>query len=502
MGATLTTRLSTGIDGLDEVMLGGLLTGQSCMVRGLPGAGKTTLALQFLVEGVRRGEPVLFVTLSESEEELRANAATHGFDLAGIEFLDIHPAVEGFLPDNQYTIFHPADVELAPVSRRITEAIARLKPTRVAFDSLTEFRLLSRDPLRYRRHLLALKGYLLQHRVTTLFLGESARQELDVEVASIVQGVIALNLYKSPNGLTRRSVEVEKNRGSGFREGEHALRIVRGGLVVYPRLIALDHSQEFIRALLPGGIPGLDRMLFGGLDRGTSTLVTGNAGVGKTTLGVHFLVQAARAGERCALYTFDEGPAEIIHRCESIGLMVKDLIARDLLVIRKVNPVLLYPDEFVAWVRDEVEAQGTRVVMIDSLNGYRQSMPDESYLIGHMHQLIGYTNRMGVTSLLLNEVSNLTGDFAATQLGLSYLADAVMFLKYYEYGGALHKAIGTLKKRLGNHEKTLRHFDIRPEGIHVGDPLPRLRGILRGEAEVDEMRLVETQQPGRGRLDE
>ncbi len=481
----MTTRLSTGVAGLDEVLLGGLLSGYVYMVRGQPGAGKTTLAMQFLLEGARRGEKVLFVTLSESEEELRDNASSHGWDLSGVEFLDIHPGDEGIGPDNQYTIFHPADVELAPVARRITETIGRLKPTRAAFDSLTQVRLLSRDPLRYRRQLLALKSYLRTERVTTLFLGEGARQEPDVEVASIVQGVIALTQVKGRNGMTRRSIEVEKHRGSAFREGEHPLRIERGGLVVYPRLIALEHGQDFPRVSLASGIEGMDRMLSGGLDRGTSTLLTGNAGVGKTTLGMSFLAQAARRGEKSILYSFDEGPAEVAYRCQAIGMDIRSMIEGDLIRLKKVNPLLLYPDEFASWIRGEVEGRGTRIVMIDSLNGYRESMPDETYLVGHMHQLIGYLNRMGVTTILVNELSNLTGDFTATNFGLSYLVDAVIVLKYYEFGGALHKAIGTLKKRMSSHEKSLRSFDITVDGLEVGDPLPRLRGILRGEAKLD-----------------
>ena len=481
----MSTRLSTGIDGLDEVLHGGLLPGQVYMVRGQPGTGKTTLAMQFLMAGARRGETVLFVTLSESEKELRDNAASHGWDLSGVDFLDIHPGDESLTHDSQYTIFHPADVELAPVTRRITEAMDRLRPSRVVFDSLTEVRLLSRDPFRYRRQILALKSFLLAQGVTTLFLGESASQDSEVEVASVVQGVIALDLSKGQNGMARRSLEVEKCRGGVYREGLHALRIVRGGLVVYPHLVALEHSQEFARDSIPSGIAELDRMLSGGLDRGTSTLLTGNAGVGKTTLGLSFMAGAAGRGERCVLFTFEEGPAEVHYRCKSLGMPLDDLVARDLLQIRKVNPLVLYPDEFAAWVREEVETRGTRLVMIDSLNGYLQSMPNERYLVGHMHQLAAYLNRMGVTSILINEVSNLIGDFSATDFGLSYLPDAIVVMKYYEYCGVIHKAIGTLKKRLSDHEKTLRGFEITPRGLRVGDPLPQLRGILRGEATSD-----------------
>jgi circadian clock protein KaiC len=475
----MSTRLSTGIEGLDAVLHGGLLPGQIYMIRGQPGAGKTTLALQFLMAGARRGEPVLFVTLSESEGELRASAASHGWDLHGVQFLDIHPEDQEAPPDQQYTIFHPADVELAPVTRRITEAMGRVQPTRVAFDSLTEVRLLSRDPLRYRRQILALKSFLLAQGVTTLLLGESARQELDVEIASIVHGVVALALTKGSHGMARRTIEVEKCRGSDFQSGAHALRIVRGGIEVFPHLVALEHGREFARDRLPSGVAELDLMLGGGLDRGTSTLISGHAGVGKTTLSVHFLRQAADRGERAVLYSFDEGPAEIIHRCEGIGIPVRSALDRGLLHIERVNPLQLYPDQFASWIRDEVERRDTRLVMIDTLNGYRQSMPDENFLVGHMHQLVSYLNRMGVTSLLTNEVSNLTGDFAASN-GLSYLTDTIILLKYFEFEGALHKAIGVLKKRLGDHEKVLRDFRITPQGLHVGRPLPELQGILQG----------------------
>ena len=477
------TRLSTGIEGLDEVLLGGLLAGRIYLIKGQPGAGKTTLGLQFLIEGARQGESVLFITLSESEGELRANAAHHGWDLEGVDFLDIHPATEGISTENQYSIFHPADVELIPVSNQILGALVRQKPSRVVFDSLTELRLLSRDPLRYRRQILALKSELLSRNITTLFLGESAKRELDAEIASIVQGVVALSLRKGQEGMTRRAIEVEKCRGSAYREGEHPLRIEHGGIRVFPHLLALEHEHSFERGWVRSGIESLDTMLGGGLDRGTCTLITGNAGVGKTTLGSTIIAHAAANGERSAMYSFDEGPAEILYRAESVGLRLQDHIDSGLLELRKINPLLLYPDEFAAWIRVEVEQKNTKIVMIDSLNGYNQSMPDEKYLGGHIHQLITYLNRMGVTTLLINEVSTVVGDFAFTHFGLSYMADSVMLLRYYEYQGAIHKAVGVLKKRLSNHEKMLRSYELTGQGLVVGNPLPNLHGILRGEAD-------------------
>ncbi len=480
-------RFSTGIEGLDEVLLGGLLAGRVYMVRGQPGAGKTTLGMQFLMAGAAQGESVLFVTLSESEAELRANADSHGWDLTGVSFLDIHPMADGVVGENQYSIFHPADVELVPVTRRIQEELERLKPTRVVFDSLTQVRLLSRDPLRYRRQILALKSDLLTRGITTIFLGERSTQDFDGEIASIVQGVISLTWRKGQEGMTRRFVEVEKYRGSSYREGEHPLRIDHGGVRVFPRLLSVDHGQTFNRMVIPTGVDGFDAMLGGGLDRGTCTLLTGNAGVGKTTLGMAVIAKLVSQGERCVLYTFDEGPAEIVYRSEAIGLNIQQAIDAELLQIKKVNPLLLYPDEFASWVRVEVEQRGTKMIMIDSLNGYNQSMPDEKYLGGHMHQLVGYLGRMGVTTILINEVSELIGRFAATGFGLSYMADTVVVIRFYEYGGEIHKAIGTLKKRMSDHEKSLRRFNITSQGVVVGSKLPNLRGILRGEATHSEL---------------
>jgi circadian clock protein KaiC len=461
------------------------VAGRIYMVCGQPGTGKTTLAMQFLLDGVRQEEPVLFVTLSESEQELRANSAAHGWDVSRVHFLDIHPAEEALTADSQYAIFHPADVELAPVTKRIIEAVDRLKPARIVFDSLTEIRLLSRDPLRYRRQVLSLKSFLLTQGATCLLLGESGEHEMGVDIASMVNGVIALRVLHGKDGMARRSVEVEKYRGSDYVAGQHALRIAKDGLEVFPRLLALAHREQFTRQALPSGVAELDRLLGGGLDRGTSTLITGHAGVGKTTLGTSLLIAAAQRGERGVLYTFDEGPAEVEFRCESLGMPARDLIGRGLLQIQKVNPLLLYPDEFVRWVRREVEQNKTQLIMIDSLNGYRYSMPDEDFLVGHMHQLLSYLNRMGITSILVNEVSNLIGDFSATDFGISYLTDALILIKYYEYQGALHKAIGTLKKRLSDHEKMFRSFEITGQGLNVGGPLPHMRGILRGEVVPD-----------------
>jgi circadian clock protein KaiC len=482
----MTTRLSTGIKGLDEVLHGGLLPGQIFMVRGVSGSGKTTLAMQFLMEGARRGEPGLFIGLTESEAELRNSSAARGWSLDGIHLLDLHPGGdEAFSPDSQYTIYHPADVELAPTTRKITEAMERLRPARVVFDNLTEVGFLTRDAPRFRRQVLGLRDFLLASGATTLFLGESNHRQFDIEILSIVHGVINLERARGRHGMARRSLEVEKYRDSEYDEGVHALRTTPGGLEVYPHLLATEHRQDFVEERTPSGVAGLDRMLGGGIDRGTSLLLSGNAGAGKTSLGVTILAEAARRGERAVLYSFEEGTGRIARRCEGLGIAIKPLIEGGLLALEKVNPLLLYPDEFAANVRAEVEQKKAQAVMIDSLNGYRRAMPDEDYLVGHMLQLTSYLSRMGVATILTEELPLLTGDVSLSVFGLSHLIDAVVLLKYFEHRGGLRRAIGVVKNRSSDHEKDLRRLEITSQGIRVGEPLPHLRGILRGEAESD-----------------
>ena len=481
-------RLSTGIPGLDGVLRGGLLSGQLFEVRGAAGTGKTTLGLQFLREGARLGESTLFISLVEPERILRESAAIRGWDLEGINLLDIHPGLtdDGFTPEGQYTIFHPADVELAPVTRKIIEAMDRLRPARVVFDNVAEIGFLARDTIRFRRQVLALKDYLIGRGTTTIFLAQSSHHRYDDEVMSLVNGVIQLGQAQGRDGRDRRSLRVEKYRDSDFAAGEHALDLTREGLVVYPRMLAESHGREFPREAIPSGIEGLDRLLGGGIDRGTTTLIAGSSGVGKTTVGMSFLVEAARRGERGVVYTFEEGVEEIILRCESIGLGVRSLIERDLLRIERVNPLVLYPDQFAAWVRVEVERKGTRLLLIDSLNGYRQVMPDEEYLVSHMHQLASYLNRMGVVTILTNELPTLTQASEMSKYGLSHLVDTVLLFKFFEYEGGLRVAAGAIKRRLGAHERILREMEITPRGVRVGEALPQFRGILRGEAEVRE----------------
>jgi circadian clock protein KaiC len=481
----MSERLSTGIAGLDRVLHGGLLPGQVYLVRGQPGAGKTTLAVQFLLAGVRRGEPALFITLAESETQLKAAAAGHGWDLDGVPILDIRPGGQDLSPDHQYSLFHPADVELTPATRMITEAVERWRPTRVVLDSLTEVRLLSRDLVRYRRQVMALIDYLSAHGATTLFLGESGHQELDVEITPIVQGVISLSMSIGRDGQERRSLRIEKYRASAYHPGEHDLRIVRGGVQVFPRLLVPEQTRQFESQVFPSGIAELDRMLGGGLDRGTSTLLIGNSGFGKTTLGLTFLAAAAGRGERGVLYSFDEEPQTIIHRCEAMGIAVRGPIERGLLHIQKVNPKGLYPDEFAAWICEEVERKQARLVMIDTLNGFGLCMPDLDFFLGHLQQLVNWLRGQGASVIVVHELPNLTGDVTISRTGMSYITDSIVLLRGFESGGALRRAIGVLKKRLTSHEKQFHEYQLTAQGLCIGEPLTQFRGILQGEAETD-----------------
>ena len=440
----MTTRLSTGISGLDNVLRGGLLPGESYLVRGTSGTGKTTLGMQFLMAGALAGEPTLHIGLTDPETSLRRTAERRGWNLGGIQLLDIRPGPgnDGFSPEGHYTIFHPAEVELAPVTRKITEAVESLTHARIVFDNLSEIGFLTRDAIHYRRQVVALRDFLMEKGHTCIFLAESNRHGYDESVLSLVHGVLELGQAKGLDGRDRRSLRVEKHRDSDFTAGEHAMTIERNGLVVYPRMLATEHGRDFTREQIGSGIEGLDRQLGGGIDRGTTTLISGSSGAGKTTVSMGFLVEAARRGERAVAYSFEEGAEEIIFRCEALGLGAKLLIERGTLAVSKVNPLVLYPDQFAAWIRDEVEENGTRLIMIDSLNGYLQTMPDEHYLVSHMSQLASYLNRMGVVTILTQELPTLAQPDVTKQFGLSHLVDTIVLLKLFEAEGGLRIASG------------------------------------------------------------
>ena len=470
----------TGIPGLDDILCGGLTPYRLYLIEGVPGSGKTTLALQYLMEGARRGEPVLYVTLSETEEELRAMADSHGWDLSGVTIRELVPPEETLQPSEQYTMFHPAEVELSETTRTILADVERLKPMRLVFDSLSELRLLAGDPLRYRRQLLALKQFFRGRRCTVLLLDDLTSSGRDLQVQSIAHGVLLLEQLTPEYGADRRRLRVLKHRGRRFRGGYHDYLIGRGGLRVFPRLIASEHRQDLLEQKLSSGIKPLDELLGGGLERGTSTLVVGAAGTGKSTLASQFVAAAAKRGERCAMFIFDESRKTLLTRAHGLGIPLQQAVETGRVSIRQIDPAELTPGELAHTIRSEVEDHDARIVVIDSLNGYLNAMPGEKYLTVHLHELLMYLGDRGVATLLIGAHQGMIGTQMVTPVDASYLADAVILLRYFESRGEVRQAISVMKKRGGEHERTIRDFALQGGGIQVGPPLRDFRGVLTG----------------------
>ena len=472
--------VSTGVPGLDDVLGGGLTPARLYLVEGTPGAGKTTIAMQFLLEGVRNGESVLYVTLSETAEELRGVAASHGWDLSGVHMRELLPTQEALQPDEQYTMFHPSEMELGETTRRIIDDVERLRPTRVVFDSLSELRLLAGNSLRYRRQILALKQFLGGRTCTVLLLDDMTAQTHDLHVQSIAHAVLRLEQLQADYGTPRRRLMVVKYRGQPFRGGFHDYKIVEGGLVVFPRLIAAEHVHPADRRKLPSGIGPLDELLGGGLEKGTSTLFVGAPGTGKSTVAVQFALAAAQRGECAALYVFDESINTLTTRCAGMGMDLAPWIASGHISLRQVDPAELSPGELVHDIREAVRERGVSVVVIDSLNGYLNAMPDERFLIVQLHELLTYLGQAGVATLMVGAQHGLIGSQMQSPVDASYLADAVVLLRYFESDGEVRQAISVMKKRGGAHERTIRDFRMTADGLHVGEPLRQFRGILTG----------------------
>ncbi len=487
MKETAVKRVSTGVPGLDEVLHGGLLPRRAYLVRGGPGTGKTILGLHFLVAGEKAGEPVLFVSMSEPENELKADAADLGLDVSAVSFLDLSPSAEFFAESQSYDIFSPAEVERAPITEKLVERVEQLHPTRVFVDAITQMRYLATDEQQFRKEALSFLRFLTDAGATVLFTSEYGPLAPDEDLQFLSDGIIQLD--NSPQG---RTVNVLKFRGSDFRHGAHAMRLTNAGMEVFPRLLPGAHGRAFSKEAIPSGIPALDALLHGGLERGTVTLITGPIGVGKTTLGMQFANEAATRGERTVIYLFEEAAETVIHRSEGIGVPIQQMIEQGTLVLRPVEALAMTGDEFANEVRREVEEKNARIVLIDSVAGYRLSLRGQD-LVGQLHALTRYLRNMGVTTLLVNETEYVTGEFRATELGISFLADNVIFMRYVELDGALRKTIGVLKKRVSDFEKTMRRFDITGQGIVVGEPLTGLRGILRGVPEWESVK------PGEGR---
>lgn len=470
---------STGIDGLDHILLGGFPRNRVYLVQGDPGVGKTTLGLQFLLEGVRRGETVLYITLSESADELRAVARSHGWAMEGVNIYEQMIGEEA-LEEEETTVFYPAEVELGETIKGMLMEVNRVKPQRVVLDSLSEIRLLAQSGLRYRKQILALKQFFAGRNVTVLCLDDRTSEIHDIQLQSVPHGVVELERYTPMYGAARRRLQLVKVRGLNFKDGYHDFNIMTGGIVVYPRLVAAaEHRGGYAQQQIASGMPKLDRMLGGGLDRGTSTVVMGPAGSGKSALSTQYACAAAERGEKAAMFIFEESIASLLHRSESLGMPLTRLQDEGAVTIRQVDPAQLQPGEFVHLVREAVEKDGIRVLVIDSLNGYLNAVPEERFLLLHLHELLSYLGQNGVATILVFAQHGLLGTMHSA-VDVSYLADCVILLRFFEAGGRIHKAISVVKKRSGPHETAIREYFMDGGGLHLGEPLENYRGVLSG----------------------
>lgn len=490
-----TVRPKTGIAGLDDVLQGGLARGRSFLLEGSPGTGKTTIALQFLREGAAAGERGLYITMSETEDELRASAASHGWNLDGIEIYELVPPETLLTEDQQQSLLYSSDLELGETTKRIFEEFDRHKPHRIVIDSLSEIRLLAQSSLRYRRQILAMKHFFAQRRATVLLLDDLTTEVADKSVHSVAHGVMRLEELAPEFGSDRRRMRVLKYRGSRFRGGYHDFVIETGGVRVFPRLVSAEHRRKFDRDLLTSESAELNRLLGGGVERGSSILILGPAGAGKSIMALTFAVSAVKRGERVGLFVFDEEVGLLIDRAVGLGIDLEGMCSSGQLSITQIDAAELTPGEFSARVRDAIEKVGARTIIIDSLSGYQASMPEERALILHMHELLQYCNRSGATTFLTVAQHGLVGEMRAP-IDLTYLADTVILLRYFEAMGEVRRAVSVVKKRTSAHENTIREYYIHSKGISLGEPLTNFHGVLRG---VPEIRSDEAKAPRRRR---
>ncbi len=470
-------RISTGIADLDHILGGGLTPRRAYLVEGTPGSGKTTLALQFLLEGAARGERGLYITLSETTAELIEVARSHNWVLNDIELFELVNA-EGLDPDSEQSILEPSEVELGETIRGVMECVDRIRPARVVFDSLSEMRLLAQNSLRYRRQILALKQYFSMRQCTVLMLDDRSSDPGDLQLHSIAHGVITLEQTTEDYGGARRRLRVVKMRGMKYRGGYHDFVIETGGVSVFPRLIAAEHHRPFTGDLVTTGVDALDLMLGGGLAPGTNVLFSGPSGVGKTSTAVQCALSALRRGAKAAYYLFDEGMPTMLARARALGMDMHDYTDSGQLTVSQIDPAELSPGEFATWVRHAVEG-GARFVVIDSLNAFLQSMPGEKYLLLQMHELLSYLNQQGVITLLVLGQHGIIGD-VRSEVDLSYLSDAILLFRFFEARGQVRKAISVTKSRVTAHEASIREFGLDAEGVRVGEPLKDFEGVLTG----------------------
>jgi circadian clock protein KaiC len=449
------------------------------VIEGDPGAGKTTLALQFLLEGVRSKETVLYVTLSETSEELKEVALSHNWSLEGVHLLELGTLANTPDLDADYTVYHPADVELGVTIKRIREEVERLNPVRVVLDSVSELKVLSETNARYRREILGIKQFFVGKRCTVLILDDrTTRQEQQLQ--SIAHGVIGMERESREYGTTRRQIQIVKMRGVRFRDGLHDFVIRTGGLAVYPRLAAAEHARAFPAGSAKSGVAELDLLLGGGIDLGSSTLVMGPAGCGKTTLCSQFLLSALERGEAVEALLFEESTETFLERAHGLGMDFQPYVESGLFELRQVNPAELSPGELAHEVRISVEQRNIRILAIDSLNGYLNAMPSEHFLMIHIHELLMFLGRQGVVTLLVLAQHGMLGASMQSPIDVSFLADTVILLRYFEATGEVRQAISVVKKRRSSHERTIREMRLGPGGVIVGEPLRRFEGVLTG----------------------
>ncbi len=481
-GAELAT---TGVPGLDDVLHGGLPANRLYLIEGDPGAGKTTLGLQFLLEGVRRGESCLYISLSESKEEVAQVAASHGWSLEGLNLFELSSAEQTLHLGEENTLYATADVDLKETMAILLEEVERLKPARVVLDSIAEVRLLSQTPVRYRRQLLALKQHFADRNCTVLLLDDVSGPDGHVRIATLVHGVISLQQVSIDYGADRRRMRVAKLRGAQYRSGYHDFIIEPGGVRIFPRLIAAEYRSDFVPTPLSSGEPKLDALLGGGLDRSTAALFVGPSGTGKSALAVHFAAASAHRGENAALFIFEERIGTLLARARALGCPIDDLIKSGRIIVHQSDPAELAPDQFTSLVQEAVEEHDARLVVIDSLNGYFNAMPAARYLTLQMHELLSYLGEKGVASIMTVAQSGAFGGRLNSPLDVSYLSDTIVLLRYFESRGRVRKAISVLKKRSGRHEDSIREFSFSSNGIVMSEPMVDFHSILSGAPKWD-----------------
>jgi circadian clock protein KaiC len=470
----------TGIAGLDDILHGGFPKGHFFLVEGEPGAGKTTLGLQFLIHRAKTGERVLFVTLSESEREIKKVARSHDWDLSGVTIYEFAPNEQSLSPEDQYSAFHPSDVEFHDTTQSILKEVDRIQPSHVVIDSLSELRLLAGDSLRYRRQVLALKQFFTNRNCTTLLLDDRTAGQNDLHLQSIAHGVLMLEKVKREYGPIRRRLHVAKMRGTTYREGFHDYTISKGGVVVFPRLVAAEHREAAETGIVSSGLPKLDALWQGGIDRGTSTLLLGPAGSGKSSIAMSYAVASARRGEYVTMFLFEEWARIAALRAAGLNLDPKPYLESGRIRIKQIDPAELSPGEFIQDVRDSVERRNARIVVIDSLNAFMNAMPGEQHLVLQLHELLAFLNQRGVVTLMALAQMGLMGHAMTAPVDLSYLADNVMLFRFFEAQGRVRKALSIVKKRSGGHEDTIRELKMTDEGIVIGEPLSGFQGVLTG----------------------